>query len=87
MAFTKRKLMVVRNLAQQVAHKANELIEALDTETRYSRDESGQWGERAVHPTGHAPMDANFITGTRATGEFRRLTMDLTRALADARRS
>ena len=85
MAFSKRKLIVVRNLAQQVAHKANELIEALDSETRYSRVD-GVYAERAVHTSGHAPLDANFITGTRATGEFRRLTMDLTRALADARR-
>lgn len=86
MSFNKRKLTKVRDLAQRVANAADALIFALDTETRH-RYVDGQFIEESVHTGRNAPMDAGFITGTRATGEFRRLTMDLTRALADARKA
>lgn len=65
-----------------------ELVKAaefeLDNEIRWDHEKHA---EVKVFPSGVAPDHAQMIMGSKATGALRRRSLDLTRLLADMRKS
>lgn len=82
MAMTKAQLRKVRQLTKEVAKLASDVIDEIDDQTQWDHEQ-----KRMVptYPDG-APNNTRLYTGSHTTGELRRRSMDLTRALAELRR-
>lgn len=84
MSISKGEALEVARLANEVCALAALVVAELDSETRWSYDERK---DLPVWPGGLAPDHAYNMTGSKATGALRRRSMDLTRALAEMRKS
>ncbi len=74
MSYTKQELTTLRTQLAEMIQAVNNVIDEGDARL----DPSNQQHER--------PSDWDYYGGTKATGEMRRRSMDLTRALAKLRR-